>query len=191
MKKLILGLLVFGFTNQFYAQFINNSQLPEVELFVVNYKYLNRVTSNVIDVDVKALEREVATFDYSNSDLYNVDYEDFSMTFNIPNGMIVAKYDKEGIIISTLERFKDVTPPISVLKYLLKKYPGWDIVKDVYKVNYHQDVGLIQTYKVTIEKDKAKIHLKTDGDGNILSSKKALRPFSNRNDQEVVSLEKF
>jgi len=191
MKKLILGLLVFGLTNQIYAQFVNNSQLPEVELFLINYTYFNKVAGNVIDVDVKALEQEVATFDYPNSDLYNDDYGDFSISFYIPNGMIVAAYDNEGIIVSTLERFKNVSPPTFVTRSLLKRFPGWTITKDVYKVKYHQDFGATQTYKITIEKGNAKIHVKTDGDGNILSSKRSLRPFSNRDAQEMVSLEKF
>ena len=168
MKKLILGLLVLGLTTQFYAQVLNNSELPEVEVFAVNYKYLNRVTSTVMDPDVISLEREVANFDYRNSEMYSDDYGEFSMSFYIPNGMIVANFDKDGVIVETIERFENVRPPTSVNKVISNKYPGWVITKDIYKVNYHQDKGVNQMYKLTIENGSKKMHVKTDGKGNIL-----------------------
>ena len=168
MRKLILGLLVLGLTTQFYAQVLNESELPEVEVFAVNYKYLNSVTSNVSDQDVISLEREVATFDYRNSDMYSDDYEDYSISFYIPNGVIVAAYGKDGKIVRTIERFKNVKPPTTVITSISQNYPGWAITKDVYKVDYHQDIGVTQIYKFTIKNGKEKLHVKTDGEGNIL-----------------------
>jgi len=168
MKKLFIGLLVLGLTTQSFAQVINDGQLPEVTVHAVNYKYLNSVDSDDLDPDVKKLEREAATFDYRNSEMYNDDYGTYSISFHIPNGQIVAAYDNDGKIVKTIERYKDVKTPKSVRKTVTKNYPGWTITDDVYKVSYHQDKGVEQTYKLQLKNGKEKIRIITDVKGNIL-----------------------
>ena len=86
MKKLIFGLLVIGFTCQLFSQV---ETLPEIEIKVLNYKYLNSVDSKDLDNDVKILEKEVASFDVLNSDFYRDDW----VMFYIPKGKILASYD--------------------------------------------------------------------------------------------------
>ena len=105
MKKLILGLLVLGFTTQFYAQVV---ALPEIEVRAMNYKYLNSVDNSVAAVDVKMLERKVANFDLKSSDFYEDDFDFYKVFFYIPDGKIVASYDGKGNIVSTIEKFRDV-----------------------------------------------------------------------------------
>ena len=168
MKKLFIGLLVLGLTTQTFAQVINDGQLPEVTVHAVNYKYLNSVTSNDLDPDVKKLEREVATFDYRNSEMYNDDYGTYSIAFRIPNGKIVAAYDNDGKIVKTIERYVDVKTPKSVRNSVAQKYPGWLLAGDIYKVSYHQDEGVTQSYKLLLKNGKDKIRIITDENGNIL-----------------------
>ena len=168
MKKLILGLLVLGLTTQIYAQVVDDGQLPEITVYAVNYKYLNSVDSDDLDLGVKKLEREVANFDYRNSDMYNDDYGTYNISFYIPNGQIVAAYDNDGRIVKTIERYSDVAPPKSVRKTVTKKYPGWSITDDIYKVSYHQDKGVTQTYKLLLINGKEKTRIITDANGNIL-----------------------
>jgi hypothetical protein len=168
MKKLILGLLVLGLTTQIYAQVINDGQLPEIMVHAVNYKYLNSVNSDDLDLAVKKLELEVANFDYKNSEMYHDDYGAYSISFYIPNGKIVAAYDNDGRIVKTIERYSDVAPPKSVRKTVTKHYPGWTITDDIYKVSYHQDKGITQTYKLLLKNGKEKVRIMTDANGKIL-----------------------
>ena len=69
MKKVMLGLFVFGLTLQFgltsqlNAQVINDGMLPEIEVRYMNYKYLNSVGNAAAPIEVKELERKVANFD--------------------------------------------------------------------------------------------------------------------------------
>ena len=168
MKKLILGLLVLGLTTQIYAQVVDDGKLPEITVHAVNYKYLNSVNSDDLDVAVKKLELEVANFDYRNSEMYHDEYGTYSISFYIPSGEIVAAYDKDGRIVKTIERYSDVVPPKTVRKTVTKNYPGWIITDDIYKVSYHQDEGVIQTYKLLLENGKDKIRIITDANGNIL-----------------------
>jgi len=168
MKKLILGLLVLGLTTQMHAQVIDDGKLPEITVHAVNYKYLNSVDSDDLDPAVKKLELEVANFDYRNSEMYNDDYGTYNISFYIPNGQIVAAYDNDGRIVKTIERYSDVAPPKTVKKTVAKKYPGWSITDDIYKVSYHQDKGVKQTYKLLLKNGKEKIRIVTDANGNIL-----------------------
>ena len=100
MKKVILGLFVFGLTLQFgltsqlNAQVINDGMLPEVEVHYMNYKYLNSIGNAEAPINVKQLEREVANFDVKGSEYYLDEYDFYSVNFYIPDVHIVAAYDR-------------------------------------------------------------------------------------------------
>ena len=136
MKKLILGLLVIGLTSQVFSQVIT---LPEIEITAVNYKYLNAVDSQDLDLDVKMLEEKVALFDLKSADFYLDEYDTYQVRFYIPNGSILAAYDGNGKIIRTIERFKDVKLPVDVRDAVFARFPGWALKRDVYRVTYNQE----------------------------------------------------
>ena len=165
MKKLILGLLVFGLTSQLFSQV---NPLPEIEISAVNYKYLDAVDSYDLDIDVKKLEEMVAKFDLESSDFYVDEYQTYQVTFYIPKGKILAAYDKNGDIIRTIERFKDVALPLTVRQSISKNYPGWNFKKDIYRVTYNQE-GSKKVYKVVLTKDDHTIKVKTDENGYFLN----------------------
>lgn len=166
MKKIILGLFVFGLTIQSYAQI---EELPEVKIVAVNYKYLNTVNESDAAEVVKSLEREVAAFDLKNSEYYADEYDDYFISFYIPQGKILASYDKDGNILRTVEKFKNVALPKAVALAVGKNYEGWTIAKNAYLVNYHDEKGITKKeYKILLEKDSRRLRIKTDEDGNIL-----------------------
>ena len=168
MKKLIIGLLVLGFTTQAFAQITKVEKLSEVVVVAVNYKYLNQVDSQEAAVPVELLQRKVATFDLKNSDFYQDDYDIYTVSFYIPEGKILAAYDKDGKVLRTIEKFKDITLPISVSKSVAKRFPGWTISKDVYLVNYHYKKGVEKKYKLTLENGDKRMRIKSDAEGNFL-----------------------
>ncbi len=167
MKKLILGLFVLGLTIQTFAQ-VRDETLSEVVVYAVNYKYLDDVGDKDLDVNVKMLEQKVASYDLKGSELYYDEYDIYTVAFYIPDGKIVAAYDRNGKVIRTIEKFKGVKPPSSVLKAVTKRFPGWAISKDVYLVNYHQDKGTKKVYKLTLTNGDKKMKIKTDDKGNFL-----------------------
>jgi len=164
MKKFVLGLLVLGLTSQLFSQVVS---LPEIEIASVNYKYLDAIDSEDLDINVKMLQEKVAQFDVRNTDLYVDDYYTYQVTFFIPNGKILVAYDKNGEMVRTVERFKNVKIPIIVKKSISERYPGWFFKKDVYRVTYNQE-GSKKEYKITLEKGKDIINVKTDENGNFL-----------------------
>jgi len=168
MKKILFSLLILGLTPQIHAQVVAEETLSEVIVVATNYKYLNDVNRDVASVPVQLLETKVATHDLKNSELYEDDYDTYYLTFFIPEGKILAAYDRDGTIIRTIEKFKDVTLPADVKKSVSKRFPGWAISEDVYLVNYNADNGAKKTYKVTLTNGDKRIKVKTDEKGNFL-----------------------
>ena len=168
MKKLILGLFVLGLTIQTFAQVVKDEMLSEVVVYAVNYKYLDNVGNKDLDVDVNMLERKVANYDLKGSELYYDEYDIYSIAFYIPDGKIVAAYDRDGKVIRTIEKFKNVRLPSNVTKAVSTRFPGWGITKDVYLVNYHHEKGTKKVYKLTLENGNKKMKVKTDEKGNFI-----------------------
>ena len=150
MRKSILSLIIFGMTFGIYAQI---TQLPEVVITAVNYKYLNAVENEDVDISVQMLQEQVAMYDLKNSELYNDDYDTYMISFFIPDGKILAAYDSNGEVIRTIEKFKNVKLPQSVRDAVTKRFPNWSLEKDVYLVNYHQNNEKVsKLYKVKLKK---------------------------------------
>lgn len=165
MKKLFIGLLVFGFASQ--LMFSQIEKLPEVDI-TVNYKYLNSINAENQDVDlaVKELEEEVAFYNVKETDLYKDEYETYYVTFYIPQGQIVAAYDRDGKIIRTIERFENIKLPKLVVLALVDKYPDYQIKGDVYKVDYNDRNGIAaKQYKVNLENNGKTIKVKINEKG--------------------------
>lgn len=166
MKKLIFGIILFSLTFEMYSQII---QLPEVVITAVNYKYLNSVENEDTDISVQMLQEKVAMYDIKNSDLYDDEYDIYKVSFFIPEGKILAAYDKDGKIIRTIEKFKNIKLPRAVQQAIGKRYPNWSSEKDVYLVNFHRDYDKIfKQYKVKLKNGKKTMRVKLDENGNFL-----------------------
>lgn len=168
MKKMLIGLLVFGLASQMNAQEIMTEQLSEVVVMAVNYKYLNQVDNQEAAIPVKMLERKAAAFDVTESDFYQDDYDYYTVSFYIPEGKIVAVYDSEGKVMRTVERFKDIALPTAVRNALAERFPNWELAGDAYRVNYDESKGAKKTYKVKLKNGDKVMRAKLTEDGEFL-----------------------
>lgn len=168
MKKLMIGLLAFGVTAQTFAQEPAFEQLSEIYLVATNYKYLDQVDAFGTDNDIKQIQRKIATYDIKNEDVYQDEYDSYSVSFYIPNGKILASYDKDGKILRTAERFKKTNLPEAVRAAIATRFPRWTVYKDIYLVNYHEKAGVKRRYKLTLENGDQRINVKLDHYGNFL-----------------------
>ena len=167
MKKLLIGLLVLGFATQNYAQ-VRTEKLPELDLTNVNSDYIQKVDMTNETGPVKMLEEYAASYDLVKSDFVEDKFINYAVFFENSHGTISATYDKEGRIIKTFEKFKDVQPPRAVVNAIFDTYPGWKIANDIYLVKYNENSGVTKKYKLVLEKDNEFIKVKTDGIGNYL-----------------------
>lgn len=168
MKKLLLGLFAIGLTLPTYAQ-ITETELSEVTVYATNYKYLQNVnTGELASIPVEMLERKVAAYDVKGSEVYHDDYDYYEISFYIPDGTILAAYDKEGTLLRTAERFKDVNLPKAVQKAVQYRFPEWKITNDVYVVSYHEHKGMTKKYKLRLENGDKTLRVKLDEKGTFL-----------------------
>lgn len=166
MKRLILIILLLGFLSPLLAQ--DPMQLDEVVVTAVNYKYLSAVDNSEAPVPIQRLEREVADFRVTDTDAYLDEYDTYLVTFTIPDGKIVAVYDKNGKIIKTIERFKNFQLPEHIYATLKTDFPKWDIVKDVYLVTYANRKGANKLYRIKLKNGKETIRLRVNAEGDYL-----------------------
>lgn len=168
MKKILLGLMVIGFASQAFCQDPQPIELSEVIVKPINYKYLNQVDSRLAPVPVKLLERKVASYDVTQADFYQDDYDYYTVSFFIPEGKIVAAYDDKGNVLRTIEKFKDVALPVVVRDAVAERFPNWEIVSDVYRVKYNDNKGAKQTYKLRLENGDKTMRVKINEDGEFM-----------------------
>lgn len=166
MKKIIFFLISIGFVSQMYAQEI---KLPEVIISAVNYKYLNTVNSEDVDPSVQRLEQEVAFYNIKDSDLYEDEYDSYMIEFYIPDGRIVAAYDKDGNILRTIEKYKSVKLPKDVRDAAFTRFPNWTLDKDAYYVTYNSSNNKAKKiYKLKLRNGNEVVRLKLDAEGNFM-----------------------
>lgn len=168
MKKLLIGLIVFGASAQLYAQEPKVEALKEVIVGATNYKYLDKVSTEDDAMPVRQLERMAATYNMKDLDIYEDEYDFYDVSFVIPEGVILASYDKDGKILQTVEKFKNTDLPGSVTNAIITKFPGWVISKNVYLVYYHDLDRVQKKYKITLEKGDQRIKVKTDDLGHFI-----------------------
>jgi len=170
MKKIIFGLIIFGLTIQTYGQ-IKTEELSEVVISATNYKYLNKVGLTNASVPVALLQSKVATFDVRDSEYYSDEYDTYEVSFYIPDAYVLATYDKDGTILRTAERYKDVALPRPVVESVARTYPGWTFAKDIYKVSFY-DSGMsgkvTKRYKIVLKNGDERMSVKCDEEGNFL-----------------------
>ena len=166
MKKLILSYFIIGLALQVNAQTI---ELPQT-LISVNYKYLNTIDADNTPKLVKKLKDEVIKYKNDElSDLYDDEYDTYKVSFYIPEGSIVAAYDKNGKIIRTIEKYDNVRLPLVVMQAVSTRFPNWGIVQDVYLIKYHcEKDSLKQEYKIKLKNQDEIITVRTDETGNFL-----------------------
>lgn len=166
MGILFAGVFVFGVAMQAIAQI----ELPEITVTAANYKYLNAVNPEEAAQPVNMLEQYVATYDVKGAEFYEDVYDNYIVSFYIPEGKILAAYDKDGKLMRTAERYKDVAIPNSVKNAVAKRFPKWTISKDVYKVTYHSKEGweTKKLYKLMLENGDKRMRVKISDDGEFL-----------------------
>ena len=142
--------------------------LPAIEIVAVNYKYLNAVDNKEVAQPVAMLEREAAIYDVKTADFYEDQYDNYFVSFFIPNGQILAAYDKEGNLLRTAEKFNNVALPVNVREAIATKFPKWTIAKEVYLVTYHEQHGATKRYKLTLENGNKRKRVRVDENGQFL-----------------------
>lgn len=171
MKNVVIGLFVLGLTSLGFSQNTNREieevQLEGVEISNVNHDYLEKVQDIVLAVNVRSMENEASVFDVKGLDEFDGRKESFKVKFKGIKGYILADYDRNGIIIKTSERYKDIALPSNLFKAVLKQYPNSSLLKVAYSVDYDAQKTVEKTYNIQIMNDGKKKNLKISPGSNL------------------------
>ncbi|AXY74182.1 nicotinate-nucleotide adenylyltransferase [Paraflavitalea soli] len=166
MKLLtLLGILVSGITTDTFAQI---DTLPAVTVLARNYKYLRSVNNKEAAPPVKVLQNRVASFDVKNSEYYEDDYDNYFVSFYLPQGYVLAVYDSSGTLLRTAERFRNVAIPPVVNRAVVQRFPNWGISNDVYRISYEKDGGQQMMYKLLLMNGSKRMRVKINEKGEFM-----------------------
>ena len=173
MKKLAFGLMMMGLSFQTFAQDVlfeaklKKEDVPEVVIESVEEDFPDFTVTDYAAIPVEFVEDDVFV-NKENLDSNSKDYDSYDITLQGKGRVLDATYDKNGNLISTYEFLKNVAPPTAVSKSIAKVFPGWEITKDNYKMTSYNGKSMNERYKLILSKDKARMKVYTDPNGNIL-----------------------
>lgn len=173
MKKIILGLFLIGLGIQSYGQDvlfqakIKKEKVPAVIIEAIDYKFKDYEVVEFIAIPIEFIEEDV----YVNTDIETEkDYDTYQVILKGKKGKLVATFNKEGELLSTIEHLKNIAPNAEVRKAVVKFFPGWTITKDHYKMTHFGNKKKKERYKLNLEEGNAKMVVFMDGKGTILKS---------------------
>ena len=156
---------ILAATTLTYAQNV----LPEIVIRAANYKYLDAVNVEQAAQPVNMAQQAAAAYDMKGQEFYEDEYDKYFVSFIIPEGKILAAYDKDGTLLRTAERYNEIALPLKVSQAVADKYPGWYVSEDVYLVNYQATEGMTRKlYKLLLENGNKRMRVKISDTGEFL-----------------------
>ncbi|ALJ06589.1 hypothetical protein APS56_16245 [Pseudalgibacter alginicilyticus] len=166
MKKIIFSILALGSFVFMHSQTV---ELPET-IISAHSDYINSVVNENSINYIKKLEEALLNYDHSEiSNLYDSKKDIYNVTFKIPEGQIIASFNREGKIIKTFEKYKNIRLPLAVMQAVAEKYPNYSIIEDVYVANFNSDKDdLKQEYRIKIKNVDSILTVKTNKQGEFI-----------------------
>lgn len=165
MKHYVLTIVAVLFTLGYTIPVFAQETLPEVTVVATNYKYLKSVGGKEVAQPVQVLQRTAAAYDVKKSEYYEDEYDSYFISFYIPQGQVLAAYDKNGKLIRTAEKYENVKLPSAVTSAVAGRFPNWKITKDVYQVTYYEEKGADKKYKLLLENGNKRMKVKINEAG--------------------------
>ncbi len=164
MKKAVFGAMMLGIASLGYSQ-STNSKIDEVKMSGVevaprNLAYMDKVSEGTISDRVLVLEKKASRYNIKEAPFFNNRSEKFQVAFKQKDGNIFATYDRDGKILTSSEKFKDIALPPVVRNTIYKDNPGWILHSNAYMVSYNHGKDVKKTYKAQIRKGNLKKYLK-------------------------------
>lgn len=163
---LITGAFISGIAIQTFAQVV----LPEITVTATRYKYLNAVSPEEAAQPVDLLEQYAAAYNIKDAASYEDEFDTYFVSFFIPDGKILAVYDKDGTLLRTAEKYKNVAVPAKITQAVATRFPNWSISRDVYLVTYQERGGHVskKVYKLVLENGDMRMRIKINDQGEFL-----------------------
>lgn len=169
MKKLKITLALVVLTAGFSLRSSAQINLPEVKIIASRFKYLNAADNREMAQPVRMLEWQTAIYNVKQSEFYQDEYDGYYISFYIPDGEILAVYDKDGKLLRTAEKFKNTKLPSVIRDAVVQRFPNWRIAQDTYQVHYYdQKEQADKTFKLLLENGDKRLKVKVNEKGEFL-----------------------
>lgn len=170
MKKIVMVLFVLSIVGQNYAQEtvlftakLKKNEVPKVILNAVDRDFANLTAVEFLSVPESfVVPSSIDIHKYKDSG-----YDSYIVTFAGKTEKIMATYNKDGKLMSTVDRYETRNAPNEIYYAIDKLFPEW-VVRDGYKKMSIFDINgkeKNQYYKLTLENDKKirKVYLNKHG----------------------------
>ena len=135
----------------------------------INITYLSETQGGILSERVKDMQHKVASFNLKRSALYKERTSIYNVDFVGDKSLIIAKFARNGKLIETNERFKNVIFSVAVRNAIFKNNQGWQVVKNLYLVEYSDKNLPSRKYKVWLEKEGKIRKVMMDASGDFLA----------------------
>ena len=168
MKALSIMLLLCFIGN---AQAQKVIQLSEAR---VSYSPEMKLTGNLNNLEVKVKEDYAGQFAHNPikfmEDNFNIHdligsldaktYDQFDVTFKSKKGYLMASFDKNGELMKTSQKFRDIPLPRELNQQLWRDYKGYSMVKNKYVASGRGNTITKQHYLITLKNGKDQQNVK-------------------------------
>ncbi len=181
MKNLLIGLCILGLTNLSYSQNLVSkiettgdleaeySTIPlSKTISLLNIPYLHKIENETKPSNIRQLELMAFKYKINKYYTFNNNSQPITIKFKWFKNYIIARYNRDGKILSTYEEFQDFEIPEHILKSISLVYPNWSIIDNLYQVSYSSKSGVKMRYKIKIRKGNLRKNIKIDSDGNLV-----------------------
>jgi hypothetical protein len=178
MKNLLIGLFLIGLTTQGFSQKkgeAENVKLQDVLVtqtktdlptININYSYLDEVQDKTTADAVMALESVASRYNVVDLPGFVGSQDSFKTIFRGSKGYIIATYNSEGKILTTIERYRDIKIPKKMVKSILLEFPDSHFLKVVHTLSYSQGKDVKKVYRVRILNDNETKNLRFTSRGD-------------------------
>ena len=165
LNKLIIGMFFFSAV----ISFANNKPSINVKeqdstsqtqrtdsIFEWNKEYVMAVHQKSTQRESKFLSGIISEWDIRKVADFGTKEDDYTVVFITTKGQAEVIYDYEGRIINVKKHLKNIILPVDVYRTVSKKFKGWAIVQNKYKLSFKSGAEVLKSYVVTLEKGNRK-----------------------------------
>ncbi|MCH4824244.1 hypothetical protein ML462_13785 [Gramella lutea] len=171
MRTLIFSLLLIAVTTFSQAQEI--TQLEEAKvgfapfdtkvtrsgdsfIYTVNESYAGEFTKDAIGF-------MKAHFDIDNFIAeFEGEYDNYLVSLRSSKGFLNADFDKDGNLVKTYQKFKDIVLPLDVRREVYMANKGWTMTQNKYIASGRGELIEKEVYKIKLENGSSKKSVKID-----------------------------
>lgn len=167
MKECILSFVMLLFASSLFSQneiaYVDVNPTSDYVVYsapkkiIKNANYVNAVDQRDLSIQIKAFQKLVANYDIKNQPCYSSEKMcTYDVVFRDDNNLISATYNRDGDIVSCLERYESIKLPYAISSKIIKENPGWEYEAVTCTISYEADKTTLFNYKVKLRKGKTK-----------------------------------